>query len=318
MRIKDWMVAAMAALAVVVSAQVDPTRGVATVNGETIRGEEYYRRMEFMSGMGLMDRGNFTPGAPGYLTLVRLIEERILIGLAKEKGAYPTEAEVKAEIAARTVGEPKYLEMWTAQGLTLPELQYQVRLDLSLFKLQTLGITITDQEINQHYKDNPTRFTVPKRWDLRLIAVPNDQRGPVETDLAAGKAFAEVAKARSQDPTSDDGGSIGAVPVRSFNPNVQKAIEAIKIGQVTEWIQGETASIKFYLVNVLPEEKMLLDDKLRRQLRRSLMVDRGQVKNDVEKMLREARKKAAVEIKQVQFSAQFVQLLQRYKLGLDN
>lgn len=305
-------------VSMVATAQIDPARSVATVNGETIKGEEYYRRMEFLPGMGRMERGNFTPGAPGYLTLVRLIEERILLGLAKEKGVLPTDAEVKAEIQLRTENEPKFVTMWTEQGMTVPELEYQIRLDLSLFKLQTMGINITDQEITQHYNANPTRFTIPKRWDLRMIAVPNDQRGPVDADLAAGKPFADVAKARSQDPTSEDGGALGPVPVRSFNPNVQKSIDAIKIGQATEWIQGETASIKFYLVNVLPEEKLPLDAKLRRQLRRSLMVDRGQVRNDVEKMLREARKKAVVQIQQPQFSSDLNRLLQRYKLGLDN
>lgn len=186
------------AFATLATAQLDPGRSVIVVNGEEIKANEYYRRMEFLPGVGRNVNGQFVEAPPGILTILRLIDERLLIQLAKDKGVYPSDAEVQAEIKNRSDANPKLFEGLALLGLSRDDYAYQVRLDLVDFKLRTQGITITDQEIEKFYADNPTLFTVPKRYRLRVVAVADEAgKNAVDADLKAGMKFEDVAKKHS-------------------------------------------------------------------------------------------------------------------------
>src|SRR4051794_21708042 len=85
---------------------VDATRVVATVNGVEIKGAEYYRRMEFLPGVGRNLGDGFAEFPPGFLTLEQLITEKLVLQLAKDKGVFPTDVEVKAELDYRKTKNP--------------------------------------------------------------------------------------------------------------------------------------------------------------------------------------------------------------------
>lgn len=300
------------AVVALAGAQVDPNRTVLVVNGEEIKGAEYYSRMEMLSGVGRIVGNQFAEAPPGLLAMQRLIEERVLLQLARERNVAPTETEIQAELKRRTHENPKLLESVKALGLTEADLQRQIRLELSEFKLQTQGITITDIEVEKFYRDNPTLFTLPRRYKLRVIAVRDDQgKKTVDEQLRAGKPFADVAKEHSVEASRGQGGDLGTLPIGMLSENTRKALEASRIGQTTGWLQGEESWAKFLIEGIEPEKKQELDAKLRRSVRQRLMLDRGRVRNDVGKLLREAMAKAKVEVKQ----AQFAEPLRRYQAG---
>lgn len=282
--------------------RLDPDETVLTINGETIRASEYYRRMEYLPGVGRNIGGQFAEAPPGILTLLRLIDERLLLQVARERNCYPSPQEVQEELSVRLAENPKLLESLAALGLTRSDYEYRLLLELAEFKLQTFGITITDQEVERHYEENPTRFTIPRGYHLRVIAVttPAD-REAVDQALAGGEDFAEVAKRYSKDPSRSNGGDLGILPAGSLSEQARREIEAIRIGQHTAWIEVEGTSVKFYLQDVVPETKQPLDAALRRNLRRALMLDRGKVRNDLVKMLNEARQKAVVSTARPEF-----------------
>lgn len=296
--LKKGLLLATLIFASLANAQSDPTKPVATVNGETISGLEYFRRMEFLPGVGRMVRGEFTETWPGYIAMQQLINERLILQLAKERGVFPKEADVKAELDSKVASNPKLIENLAKVGISKADLENQIRVDLAEFNIITQGITITDLEVEKHYKDNPSRFTIPKRYKLRLIAIPAERKASVEADLAAGKPFADVATKYSTDPSSLQGGSIGEVPANAFSEPVLKVLDATKIGTATDWVQGNTGLFKFYIEDIKPQEKIPLDDNLKKQLRKSLMLDRGRVKNNIEKLMAEMRKKAKIEVVQ--------------------
>lgn len=298
-----WLFCLLVACATLARAQVDPNRTIMVINGEEIKGAEYYRRLELVGGIGRMVGNRFVETPPGLLLLQRMVDERILLQLARSKGVAPTDVEVKEEIDRRIAESPKLLEHMQGLGYTREDLEREVRLEIAEFKVQTQGITITDLEVENFHRNNPTMFTTPKRYKLRVIVVATDvERQAVDADLAAGKDFADVAKARSLDLTKVSGGDMGAVPVDAMGPALAKAVETARIGAVTEWAQGESGFAKFLVVDVLPEEKAPLDARLKRDLRRRLMLDRGRVKNDLGKLLRELAAKAHVEVRQVYFN----------------
>ena len=74
--------------------QVDPARVVAVINGEEIKGAEYYRRMEYLPGAGKMLGDRFAEFPPGFMAIEQIITERLVYQLAKQKHCLPTDAEI--------------------------------------------------------------------------------------------------------------------------------------------------------------------------------------------------------------------------------
>lgn len=304
-------------LATAAFAQVDPSRTVATINGEEIKGAEYYRRMEYLGGVGKQLGRVYSELPPALLTLDALITEKLVMQLAREKGVYPSDLELTKELEVRAVKDPSYLTRWKASGKTDEELRGQVRYELAQYKLQTYGITIADGEIDAFYAAQPKRFTTPKRLKLRVIAVANDaDKAAVDKDLAAGTAFSKVAQARSLDASRARGGEYATVPVDALAPGMKTAVGDLKKGQVSPWVptkqDDQEAWVKFLVEDILPESKQKLDADTRREVRRDLAVQRGRVKNDLAKELKDLRRKAKIDIAAPEFAEAYKRFIQQY------
>ncbi len=307
---KQWFLAAFAAFACISSAQLPLDKPVVTVNGDVVNGAEYYRRMEFLTGVGRMLNGRFMEGAPGFLALQRLIDERLLLQIAKDKGVYPTAAEVAAILKERTTEDPKFLENLATVGIPQADVEYQITLEVAEYKIVTQGINVTDQEIEKFYAENPVLYTTPKTYKLSVITVREEaDKVKVDALLAGGKAFGEVAKENSIDASKNINGLIGNLPVDALSEVVAKELEKTKIGSTTAWIRAETTWVKFKIEDIIPERKQVLDAATKTATRRKLSLDRGHVKNDLDKMMREARKNAKVTVAQAQFQRSVKQYL---------
>jgi hypothetical protein len=106
------------------------------------------------------------------------------------------------------------------------------------------------------------------------------------------------------------------VEVEQFTDAIQKALDSVKIGQSTEWIRGETKWVRFLKEGVTPSALKPLDTDLRKFVRRKLMLDKGQVKNDLASMLRETRKKVRIEVVGAPFKNELQRLINSYKIGM--
>lgn len=302
------MAAAALCFAAFSNAQVDPSRVVATVNGEQIKGGEYYHRMEFLPGVTKRYGDQSIESPPGFLTMVELIGEKLVLQLAKEKGVMPNQQEVDDELKLRLGDNPKYVENWAATGQTREDLDNRIRFELAKFKLQTLGITVTDQEVQKYYKENPSVFTSEKAVKVRIIAV-DDDTSAVDADLKAGKDFAAVARDKSMDVTRGVGGDLGTVPISFLPENARNALNSIKIGGTTPWMDVNKKKVKYQLVDVLPAKLQPLDSKMMISTRRILMLDRGRDKNHVDEMINAMRAKSKIVISQKEFADLYQQLV---------
>lgn len=303
------------AAAVASFAQVDPDRVVFSVNGEEVKGGEYYRRMEYLPNVTKRFGRTNVEFPPGFLTIEQLITEHLILQLAKEKGCLPTDAEIQAELKSRSDDDPKFLDNWIAGGQTREELLQQLKIEVAQFKILTFGITITDQEVQKFYEDNPPMFTIPKRYKLRIIVVSNETaKNAVDSDLASGKSFADVAKARSEDITKVSGGDFGVRAYTLLPETVQTALNGVKIGATSGWCQTgiENTIAKFLIEDILKEELQPLTPKRLNDTRRQLMLQRGTVKNNLERDMIEMRKKAKIDIKQKEFADAYKRFLDEY------
>lgn len=295
----------LAASAQVPEYTVDPNKVIATVNGEAIKSSELYSRLEYLDLAEVAERfGNRVLSFPaGFLALDQIVLERLTLQLAKERNVTPTNPEVQAHIASRLAELPNALTEWEAAGRTKEQFEYHARIELARFKLLTAGITLTDLEVEKFYNDNPTMFTSEKRFKLRGVVLKDPQKkAAVDRDIQSGRPFAEIAKTYSEDVSRFEGGALGEIPVSAMADPILKAIEAVKIGQYTDWIEFGGLHSKFLVEDILPASVRALDAKLKESIRRKLMIDRGQVKNDVAKQLADFRAKSKIEVSHPYFT----------------
>lgn len=314
------MIAVAIAAAAFATAQVDVNRTVVVINGEEIKGAEYYHRMEFLTGVGKpMSRG-VAEFPPGFLTIEQLITERLILQLAKNKNVYPTDPEVKSELAYRLEDNPKLLEEWLNSGQTQQELNYMIRLELAQFKISSAGVNVTDQEIDDHFRSNPNMYSTPKKVKISIIAVGDPATAQkVDADLAAKKPFAEVAKLHSEDVTAKLGGEMGEITTFALGENVMKAFEKVKIGGTTEWVTLGNKQVKFLLQNVTPAKRVEMTPKLRRNIRKRLMLNKGQVKNiNITKEMNDLRAKSNIDIKDKAFADAYTKFMDAYMKGVSS
>jgi parvulin-like peptidyl-prolyl isomerase len=300
-------------MAVVAShAQLDPNAVIATVNGDEIKGAEYFHRLEWYR----VDPQNQLARLPvGFLTIKQLITERIVFQMAKEKGVSPTQPEIEAAEKDAIAATPNLLTDIKSQGRPESDLVQDIAYSLAQFNLQTFGITITDQEVEQHYNKYPDEFSTPKKYRVRVIVVQDElEQAAVDKELAAGKSFSDTAQAHSLDVTKAVGGEFGEVSEADLAQTARDALGAIKIGQTTGWVRGASADsprVKYLLEDVKPSTLKPLDDNLRKQLRRRLMIDKGNVRNSVIKDLTYATVHAKIVINQPEFQRIYDQLLKQ-------
>ena len=305
------------AACVFATAQVDVNRVVMTVNGEEVKGADYYRRMEFLPGVGKRMGAGFTEVPPGLLTIDQMVTDMLILQLAKEKGVYPSDLEVTSEMADRNRDNPDLLEIWKSSGRTEEELKNTIRIEMAQFKIVTFGITVTDQEIDRIYKERASEFLIPKQYKLSVVVVVSDaDKAAVEEDLKAGKPFAEVAKARSQDVSKVSGGQYGTVPETALGTEIRTALSKTKIGETTPWLNTSAndapAFVKFRVDDVTAEKKEELTPQLRKRIRRNRMLDLGRVKNEIGKEMGAMRRKAKIDIKQPELAKAYQKLIEAY------
>lgn len=294
------------------TAQVDLNKTMIVVNGTPIKGETYFRRMEILPNVGRVNNGRFQPATPGFLTLQALINEILMIQLAEEKKVTPTDAQIAEELKAKLEVTPNLMDIIKLAGISEEDFRYDIKVQLCEFNLITQGINIADQEVENYYKANIPNYTFPKRWRLRVIVVTSDEKmKQVDDLLKAGRSFSEVASQLSEDITRIDAGLLGNVSAEQMGPSVKEPIMALQKGQMSGWLRGSDQNRAKYLVEeILPEEVLLLDASLKRDIRRTLMLDRGRNRNNIYRMMTDFRKRARFDFQGTPFDKQLKQALE--------
>jgi foldase protein PrsA len=303
-------------VAAVTPAQTDPNAVFATVNGDEIKSGDFWHRLAWYR----VDPASPMAHLPaGFLAANQLITERLIYQMARDKQCMPTQEQIQDEISVQLQANPTLISDMKADGRPESDLYDDVKYQLAQYNLRTYGITITDQEVEDHYKRYPSEFTVPEQFQLRVIAVQDDsEQAAVDSELAAGKSFGDVATAHSLDVSKGKGGEFGTVPETDLSQTALKAINSVKIGSVTDWVQGNTQDsirVKYMVENIIPGAVKPLDAKLRRQIRRKLAMDKGDVKNSVFKDLEAVTITAKVTINQPGFQKIYDNLISSYRLN---
>lgn len=177
---------------------------VAHVNGKPVKGEEVVRmikekklQMDDKTKRDILDK----------IILYRLLDEEAL------KRGYTEEKEIKRKIKA-----------------------YRERLLKRLFKAGVVAplVKVEEKEIMEYYDRNRERFRRPDMVNLRAIPVSTrEEAEAIMEELKEGADFSYLARTRSINTAlREKGGEMGWVPINTLSPEIVRAVEDAKEGDI--------------------------------------------------------------------------------------
>ncbi len=176
-----------------------------------------------------------------YMGLNRMIERKLQLQIAKRRGIKISDEEVQdAVVRLRRVGEtpnerdPREVGRIRDQLTAMRLVNQQIR----------SGLIVSDEEMLRFYQQHQDRFMLPPEVRISQILIalnPGSEMLAVREKarhvfalLQKGERFEELAARYSDGPEGRRGGSLGYILPGDMLPQIQKAIEHLAPGAVTE------------------------------------------------------------------------------------
>ncbi len=155
--------------------------------------------------------------------------------------------------------EARFQAALKQEGMTMAELRRNLERQMFVGQVQQRDvvdkISVTDDEARAYYQTHRQEFTTPAEVTLReiLIEVPVGERGinaaqddeakseaeAVRGRAVAGDPLARLAAGSYDAPSKANGGLIGPISQDELAPALQKQLEGMKVGDVTEPIRTQ-------------------------------------------------------------------------------
>lgn len=211
---------------------------IATVNGEKITKEEVYQKLAAQSGKALVDS---------------MIEEKLINQEAKKANVKAAPDEVKAEvdkIKTRFGSEMEYQAALAQAGMTPEELAERVGTQVLMKKILAPKVQdkVTDEKAREYFDKNKAEFEKPAQVKASHILVKTeDEAKAILAEIKNGGDFAALAKAKSTDPSGQNGGDLGFFSAGDMVKPFSDAAFAMNVGQVSDIVQSDFG---FHIIKV--------------------------------------------------------------------
>ncbi len=293
---------------------------IATVNGDAIGKDEFYKAMEMkndatvvVNPQNLQSTGGQIPpqayagqladGNIGFETLKQLVEQRIILQLAADQGVSPTSADVNKEIENQKRDNPDQLKQLTSHGYTLDFIRKSIEVGLAQEKLVTRGIKISDKDVDDYVKatpEDPLYYTPEGDLIQYIVAADAKAKTTIDQELGTGKQFALVAAQYTSDRGAAQrnyhlyGNGVDPAPVTQIEPKVLDIIKKLAEGQQSGWYPQGPGFVKFYLERRVKPQNKTVDPIIREKLVRKLALIEGSRGINLDKQKLEKLKSAKV------------------------
>lgn len=279
------------------SAEASPDQIMVTCNGKSLTSGELNEQLEAMmvalEGRVPPDQiGQFRPRLRDQLQEQFIM--RILLSEAVEKkGIQVDEAEVKAVIEKTKAALPEGMtldQVRQMQGMDEKAFQQEFRLRAGVEKLidAELGAdaAVTDEEISTFYKENEAKMSMPETVEARHIllkfADDEDEDGKaakkkeiqaIRKQLQEGADFAELAKAHSDCPSSQQGGNLGQFGRGQMVAPFEEAAFSQDVDAISDVVETRFG---YHLIQVTDKAESSVPDinEMRPKIEEKLLADR--------------------------------------------
>jgi foldase protein PrsA len=252
-------------------------RTVAKVGEEVITFAEFNRELKQTYGQHVLDK---------------MIDKKAVFLQAKELGLEVSEAEIKREM------EKLNGQMNPTGGVSIigaGHKSQQVKEDLTYYllleKLAIVDIEISDEQAQEYFKKNPSRYNLPPMARISAIYLDTEAEAKqVVAELKRGADFHTLAKERSADIySSANGGDLGWVTLQRERLDVDESILTTAQTLQTGVVSSPVALEKGFAVIKVEEKKDSLVHsftQVKEEIKRDLALQQAGSLADVLKRLK--------------------------------
>lgn len=258
----------------------------ATVNGDPISMEEYCDHTGAKQTAQITtERGATTVrilGSFGLQSLQELVDQHVLLQMAKDEGVLPTEADVDKELKFQTELVPAYTGLLHDEGLTDSMIRHDLLVGLAREHLIMKGVTVQPSDVDGFLKAHPDKFADPAKATLEFIQIASPaKKALVDDALAGGASFGSVAARYSDAPgAAQTQGAYPLTVVSQMPKEFQNVVGATPEKHVSGWVPIGRGFFKFFVVAKAAAKPRTPTEAERELVRREIAMERGQVKND--------------------------------------
>ncbi len=201
--------------------------------------------------------------------LARIIEARLQLQQAEREKVTVEDVEIAEQMGEimKKLGvktEPELDVALKPQGVSVDGVKRRIRETLMVQKVVrrkvALRISVTEEEIDRYLQDNREKLETGLTFEARhMLFLPEPGRGEdgwedakrraeeVHGLLLAGGSFADLAKQHSEDGSRNEGGALGALKRGELAPEIETAILALQVGEVSRPFRSEVGYHLFKL-----------------------------------------------------------------------
>lgn len=278
------------------------TGNLATVDGTTISMADFTDYLTRMPSVEVSAQGHQMElpvvGSLGLQALKELVQQRLLLEIAKEEGVYPTDADVDKELKFRTSTNADYVRILMNQGFAMHQIQEDLRLELARNNIITKGVTVTDADAKNFIKNNPKNFTLPPSVDALWIVVRSEKaKAAVDKALASGSSFAMVAMQYSAYPNAKaNGGKFPTTDLSQIGEPVKGWLTNTPLLKPTGWHPVSGQFVNFYVQSKTPAKPMTVDSNMVESVRRQMALTKGSQTTDLNKKMVDKLKNSKIDV----------------------
>ncbi|MEA3454517.1 MAG: peptidyl-prolyl cis-trans isomerase [Candidatus Caldatribacteriota bacterium] len=155
-------------------------------------------------------------------------------------------------------------------------------------------VQVNDEEVEKYYETNKDNFTEKEQAHLFNILVKTEEEAQdILKQLNAGEDFSEIAKTKSTGPSATQGGDMGFISKGAIIPEIDKAVFALEIGELTDIIKSDYGFHILKVTEKKPESTKSLEEA-KEDIIQTLLPEKQ--KKAFENFLEELKGKTEIEI----------------------
>ena len=207
----------------------------AETTGEEQRLREQYRGQELQRRLQQLE----------FVALRRMIERRLQLQFAQSRGMDVSDEEVSQAIRQLEKEGERVDESNPKERKAIKEQLVMMRL---MDREVRGGIMVLQPELERYYNSHHSRFSLPEEYRISQILLKQkaseevkDFKKRIQTvhqALKNGGDFAEFALQQSEGPESVKGGALGFVRQGELEPEIERVVSTLAIGQISNPIES--------------------------------------------------------------------------------
>ncbi len=200
--------------------------------------------------------------------LERMIDRKLADQEAKRHGITVSDSEVDNAIEqfkkAQSVTHDELVAAVEEDGIDYETYRQRVKKELLRPKLINYAvkskIIITDQDVQDYYKENIEDFAGKQKYRLRHIL--NDRKelmDEVKIRLENNESFSSLAELYSKSPNASQGGLLGLFEMDDLAPEIQESLEGLEKGDYTKVVETDQGYQLFYVDDIVITDRQPLE-----------------------------------------------------------